>query len=216
MATPPTESCSEEIAASLESLRSIDKRLQDVFKHYIRVGSPMYGAHLLLWGAGHRTATQSLGFQQMVEQSNMTCAHALVRLQLDTALRLHAGILFGHLDGFSNKVMAGQKVDKLRDRSGQRLTDRYLARNISQQHPWVERVYVATSGNIHLSARHIHLSLGEWDEAGGFGVRIDADDRALPPELFLEAVEGFYAITALIIEQLVLWFRILERDMPAR
>jgi hypothetical protein len=157
---------------------------------------------------------QSFGFQQMVEQRNMTCAHALVRLQLDTVLRLQAGILYGHLDEFAKKVMEGEKVDRLRDPSGQRLTDRYLSRNISQAYPWVDRVYVATSGNIHLSARHIHLSLGEWDETGGFGVRIDVNDRALSPELFLEAIEGFEAITALIIEQLVIWFRVLERDTP--
>ncbi|UQT49356.1 hypothetical protein M5E87_05605 [Flavonifractor plautii] len=69
------------------------------------------------------------GFIAMVKARNLTCAAALLRLQLDNCMRLYALYIAEDRKGFINSLMDGGKIDKLRDKSGQQMQDWYLKKS---------------------------------------------------------------------------------------
>lgn len=128
-------------------------------------------------------------------------------MQLDTALRLWAGFMYGNLATFAEHVHGGGSVRKLKSSRGLPLTDRTLVDDLAKQYPWVARVYAATSGSIHLSERHINLVLHVADEdPPGLSVRMGPEDELVSDDIFLESCEAFAAITRLVIDIIDRWF----------
>ena len=96
----------------------------------------------------------------MIRDQNFICAGALLRLQLDTALRIMAGFIVEEPHKFADAVMAGSRINRMKDREGKRMTDRYLVTKMSKNFPGVETVYEQTSNYIHFSNIHI-LSMSD-------------------------------------------------------
>lgn len=56
----------------------------------------------------------------------MTSAQTLLRAHIDTALRFSAALRVEDPHKFAIDVMAGERIDKMKDQSGQHLRDAYL------------------------------------------------------------------------------------------
>ena len=91
----------------------------------------------------------------MIEQRNSFCAFAIVRMQIDTVLRLHAGSLVTDHQKFCHDVLGGEQINHLMSDDGSPMTDRYLRKQVAKQHPGIDAVYEVTSGDIHFSHRAI-------------------------------------------------------------
>lgn len=63
-----------------------------------------------------------------------------------------------NIDDFALKVLGGKQISNLKDRDGNKMTDRYLTRIISEIDglDWVTDVYKAGSGYVHLSNYIMH------------------------------------------------------------
>lgn len=110
---------------------------------------------LLSYAALKRTLLLIDGFARMVEERNLVCAGALLRVQLDTALRFHAAFLVDDQQRFAEAILKGVKVSALRDREDQKLTDRFLRDSAAQEFPWIVDVYEHASGFVHFSEKHL-------------------------------------------------------------
>jgi hypothetical protein len=130
-------------------------------------------------GVARRATALSAGFRAMVDQRKSLCALPIVRMQLDTALRLYAGFFAPDHRAFCRRVMDGDRIDRIKADDGQRMNDKYLCRRVAQRNPWMNDVYELTSGYVHLSERHISAVLDRTDELGPH-VALGTMDRREP------------------------------------
>ena len=155
---------SESLEASLAKLKDLDKAHLELGKQMFEAfGGALYSMDLLAAGALNRSKAHIAGFRQLVEVKNLICAGALLRLQLDTALRFHAAFLVEQPHEFALAVLGGQQVRDLKDRDSRKMTDAYLVEKLGQQFDWVPRVYERTSGYVHLSATHLLSAMGQTE-----------------------------------------------------
>ena len=113
-------------------------KLEVVSKSTIGLGRKMLETHAiyrfdLYCGAVlNRTINLVEGFSKQVRDSNFISAAPLVRIHLDSPLRLFAAYQVDYnIHDFAEKIMSGQQIDKLKDRHGQQMKDAYLAKQLS-------------------------------------------------------------------------------------
>jgi hypothetical protein len=64
-------------------------------------------------------------------------------------------------------VLKGGEFRKLKDASGNALTDRRLLELAAPIHPWLDDVYSATSGWVHFSPEHVRAAWQAKEDEGG-------------------------------------------------
>lgn len=163
-------------------------------------GSKTYVSDLFVFGVASRTMALSSAYIGMVQQQNYLTAAALVRLQLDSAMRLFGSSLVANFPAFCKAVIDGERISKMKDRKGKLLTDRYLAQALKEIFPAAESVYDATSGFVHLSGTHIFgLVMNSDDDTGVMEMFIGATSPAASDQLWEESAAGFSHITRIIV-----------------
>jgi hypothetical protein len=183
----------ETLEEKLAKIERADDQMRQHFVRAMKAEPSIYVSDFIILGAIKRTFALSDGFRGHIRDRNFTCAAALARLQLDTALRLYAGSLFNDSEAYAQAVFEGKRIDKLKDKHGKRLTDSYLAEKLSEKYPWVKKVYENLCDFIHLSNRHFFTSIAKMDDTERtFHLQISAQDTPRPDSDYFEIVEGFY------------------------
>jgi len=196
---------------AVDALRSIHNTIESLNSRlisYYEGNHDFYTTDFLVFAVTKRTLSMGRAFLAMIAIPNFGVAAALLRMQLDTALRFSAMALVESPTKFASDILGDLRIDKMRSRTGQRLTDRYLVQRLSASAsaPWIERVYEETSGFIHLSGRHMYQtfeSLNETDRTVKFVM--SAEDVSRPPSAYIEIVTAFDATTGLIVSLLTSW-----------
>ncbi len=195
------------LSGRLAVLVRLDEQLFELTMGYLSE-SALYPMDFLANGAVKRALALSSGFRSMIEAKNMVCAGALLRLQVDTALRVYAAYIVPAPHEFASAVLEGAKVSDLKDRDGNRMHDGYLVRRLADEEKcgWLPRVYRETSGYVHFSGKHIFSTFTSVDDEGHtIQMRISAADEHLPAEIYEEAVDAFIAATELLAKFLHGW-----------
>ncbi|MGO9916323.1 MAG: hypothetical protein ACLQIB_16705 [Isosphaeraceae bacterium] len=161
-----------------------------------------------LWiNAGIRRSMQILdGFTAMVRARNISCAGALLRVQIDTALRLFACTLVNP-DDFTVAALKGERLDRLTDQTGKRLTDAYLVDKLSKVTPrfaWLRDVYERTSGFIHMSGNHM-LVMAEVGQDMAVTFEISLSDDRWPEGEMARAADTFSDATDIVLWLVTTW-----------
>jgi hypothetical protein len=141
----------EIVAALIASEKAITHACVDHFTN----NKPITYADLFSMGVARRSLSMSSGFRSMVEQRNSLCALPIVRMQLDTVLRLYAGFFVTDHQQFCREVFKGVQIDRIKSDDGQKVKDHYLVDRVAQRNPWIADGYKRTSGHIHFSRQHI-------------------------------------------------------------
>lgn len=123
------------------------------------LGSVVSDIEFFILGAVKRTSSLAEGFCAMVETKNTLSAAALLRLQIDTAMRVHGLSLVEDAEAAGEALMAGQQFNRLISRDGKRLRDAFLHECLSKKHPWVSKAYLDASSYVHLSGDHMKTSI---------------------------------------------------------
>lgn len=154
----------EEISSTLrESLLNLERKEED----FISLGKRMlsnqnqYLFDLFCTAALNRSLNLVRGFILLMNDKNFISAAPLVRVHLDTLLRLYAfSLIDQNIDEVTLKIMTEGSMRKLRSRDGCYLRDDYLVNSIShhEQFKWVKPLYKILSGFVHLSELHILAS----------------------------------------------------------
>lgn len=192
---------------ALAELEAVHLRLgKEMFEAF---GGAMYGMDLLAAGALNRSKAHIAGFSTLIKAKNLICSGALLRLQLDTAMRFFAAFLVERPHDFAMSVLRGEKVRDLKDRSGKKMTDVYLCQKLGEEFEWVPRVYERTSGYVHLSSTHLMSALSPSSGADvddwTFTIKISAEDKPLPETIYIEASDAFRAATGILLRYVEGW-----------
>lgn len=156
---------SDKVLKKLGLLNGRKTELKDIIKDMLKADNgKLFIADIYALGAAKRTFNTISGFILLVEHFNMICARALLRTQIDTAIRFFAMYIVPNPEDFVMQVLAGKKISDLCDTKGNRLSDRYLISLLSSDYPWLETVYKNLSGYIHLSSSHLFDSITSIDD----------------------------------------------------
>jgi len=200
----------ESLEASLEKLAYLDKLHLELGKAmYEAYGGAIYGMDLLATAALNRSKAHIAGFRRLIESHNLLCAGAILRLQLDTALRFHAAFLVKKPHDFAVEILSGKKMKDMRDQEGKLLTDTYLVKKLGKEFEWVPRVYDRTSGYVHFSATHMMAALSvdkdDDDSTKMITGKISDTDKPLPEWIYIEACDAFCASTEILLKYIHGW-----------
>ncbi|MEQ2655238.1 hypothetical protein AAAT68_00070 [Lawsonibacter asaccharolyticus] len=161
----------------------------------ISIAGDIIGSTVLLVDLGfspllNRSLQLTDGFIAMIKARNLTCAATLLRLQLDNCMRLYALYIAEDRKAFINSLMAGEKIDKLRDKNGQQMKDWYLKKELTKLDTQFSTVYDNTSGYIHFSGKAFYqsVSAGE-DNTLEFQVSHTTPEKLNP--ILLECVRAY-------------------------
>lgn len=194
------------IEETLEGLEEDRKALLATAERMARAyGATLYAFDVFANGAIARSLALAKGFREMIVQRNLVCAGALVRLQLDTALRMTAGWSVDNPHAFAMSVARGERIDRMKDRHGNRLLDKKLVENVAKDHPWVPKVYEVASDFIHLSDRHLARAFGLTDDGKRFSTCVSSDDPPGLDDSYVEAIVYFRKATHLLLHYLEGW-----------
>lgn len=164
--------------------------------------APYYHMDLVFSAALRRSFSLTHGFFDLVTAENYISAAPLVRLQLDNAIRTVASIHVHDGGNFIRHVAKGKRIDQLRDKDGNRLTDKHIVDHLVQNEnlPWVRRVYQEGSRFVHLSDVHL------FGLADGEGQLFDREPM-FTDLAFLALVETFVMATELFDVYVEYWLR---------
>ncbi|MGL4322693.1 MAG: hypothetical protein ACRCTD_01535 [Beijerinckiaceae bacterium] len=130
-------------------------------------------------GVAKRALSLSEAIFNLIDQEMAVAAATLARPHLDTLLRLHSLWLVENPSEHVSAIMAGERLDRRKDRSGKKLTDQYLVQSLAKQEglEWVANVYETTNGFVHLSNRAIFQAFKEKIEEQERAFRLEISPR---------------------------------------
>ncbi|OSI68585.1 hypothetical protein BSZ22_20675 [Bradyrhizobium canariense] len=164
----------------------------------VGAGTNLSYADFFIFGALRRTLAQSRGFRDLINSRNFPCAAAILRLQIDTAMRVNVLGLIDDVDQACRAVLDGEQFNRLKDRDGTKLSDAHLRRKLAEKHPWISKVYEQTSNFVHLSGKHFEVSIARTDDESRIAYfQISGHDPHRPEETYFEAVDAFFEATKL-------------------
>ncbi len=152
-------------SAVLADIERSERKILDTYQRHC--SGPVVYQHFFLFGIARRALAQSAAFRQMIADRNSLVAAAIVRMQLDTVLRVYALFFVSDPEDFAKQVFSGKPINRLHAADGHLLTDKYLANQLSVRNSWVPTVYAETSGYIHFSHRHMKAAIELIDEKTG-------------------------------------------------
>jgi len=200
----------------LEELEKISSATKNLGRqlHAITPNISMFDLYLIT--ALNRTVNINKAFDDLSKANNFIAAAPLVRINLDTLLRLYAARLSKDgLNEFARRVILDHKqinemksFEKDDKNQFRKLTDNYLKKSLSsiEGYDWVEKVYNVGSSFIHLDGSLFFASRSIIsDEDRTMKLTIGTHDSFIPNSEKEGATIWMIKITSGIIQQAQLW-----------
>lgn len=164
----------------------------------------------LLIAALNRTVNISKAYTTLIRDNNFIAAAPLVRINIDTLLRLYASIISEFdRNTFASKVMDGEIIKNMKlNGTGTKLDDRTLYLELSKIEgmEWVTDIYKAGSSFVHLEKSHIFSSLKIADDKERIvNMTIGFHDAFVPESEKFGSTVWMNKIIDSIIQQTQIW-----------
>lgn len=130
------------------------------------------------------------GFVVMLRERNLTCAGALLRLQMDNCMRTYAAFIAKDRNAVADCLIDGTPIKHLEDENGKKMVDWYLKEELTKIEPSFSRVYEQASGYIHLSSKAFYQTVEDIDDKG-FTVQVGHQLPEKRNEPLLEGASAF-------------------------
>ncbi|MDO9413812.1 MAG: hypothetical protein Q7T81_14690 [Pseudolabrys sp.] len=95
----------ETLDEKLAKIKKHEDFLLEMFTAFIKPNAPFFTGDLVLYGIANRSLSISSGFRAMIAARNFTCAAPLLRMQLDTAVRLFSARLVTDPAHYANSIL---------------------------------------------------------------------------------------------------------------
>ena len=143
--------------------------LSDLRKDGISLAAGIIGKSLLkedffFCASADRCLNLINGFIIMLCERNLTCAGALLRLQMDNCMRSYAAFIAQDKDAVVDCILSGDPINKQLSNSGKKLSDGYLKKEISKIDSQFETVYNQASGYVHLSEKAFYQTVVKCED----------------------------------------------------
>jgi hypothetical protein len=202
------ETSAPNLSERLARIEKLEKEIIRKCAALMKPGTSATCSDFFVVGATHRLLAQARGFRELVAAKNFPCAAAILRMQLDTAMRVNALLLVEDMnDACSQTVVDGVRFNTLKAADGTKLSDAYLRAKLSAKYPWVNSVYEQTSDFVHLSGRHFWSSIVHTDDQTHTAYFfISGGDPPRPDEDYFEIVDTFFEATKLVGTMIIAYF----------
>jgi|SRR5665647_194467 len=163
----------------------------------------IYVPDLLMWSFAQRSYALVDGFLGAFDTWNLLVAAPLVRLQLDTLVRLSYATTCPDMDALTRALLDGVEFRAMKDETGQRLLDGRLVERSQALHPWLKPVYEKACGWVHFSP--VHLFLGTQARDGKLSGHLPLHPDVLPERLLSEVLGAMLQATQDLVDYLSGW-----------
>lgn len=158
----------------------------------------------------NRTVNLNKGFTTLMRQNNFIAAAPLVRINMDSLLRLYAPRISEYdINTFSSKVLAGEHIRKMKHHNGKdKLTDSFLVEKLSEIEgmEWIKSIYEAGNSFVHFGDGIIFSSQRVADEQQRtVNVTVGFHDTFIPDSEKEGAIIWMSLITDSIVQQVQIW-----------
>lgn len=195
-----------------ELLISLDNKGKAIIKlgpQLHAVSSQFEYFDILLIGVLNRTINLNRAFINLVKESNFIAAAPLIRINLDSFLRLYAAhVVDMEFNLFAKSVLGGEHIRRMKAYDTKlKLTDAYLCERLShiEGKNWVTKVYEAGNSFVHFGDTIVKSSQLTDDETMTITQTIGLHDRFIPDSEILGGVVWMNEITDSIVEQAQIW-----------
>lgn len=145
------------------------------------IGKNLFKDDLFFCATINRCINLIDGFYLLLNTRNLTCAGAILRLQLDNCLRTYAAFIAEDRSKVIECIINGRRIDKEKDTQGHKMTDGYLKEKLGELDPSIIMIYDNTSGYIHLSDKAFYETVVNCDNNGlGFQIGRELPERRNP------------------------------------
>jgi hypothetical protein len=164
----------------------------------------------IIISALNRTVNINKAYTTLIRDNNFIAAAPLVRINMDTLLRLYASIISEFdRNTFASKVIDGELIKKMKLRgTKQALNDRTLHEELSKvkDMEWVSRIYEAGSSFVHFEKSHFIFSRSiSDDESRLMHMTIGFHDAFVPEDQKFGSAVWMNKVIDSIIQQAQLW-----------
>ena len=165
--------------------------------------APIFPLDLITFGAVKRNLSLTAAIRLLVESWNIVCARAVLRLHIDTSLRYSAAWLVNKPHDFATRILSGERMDRMKDKDGKRLTDAHIVEVRSSDYPWLPDVYANLSGYVHFSGSHVFDTFASMNgETRSVSFEISDTDMKFPEASWVEVLECFRHATEILAHYL--------------
>jgi hypothetical protein len=181
-------------------LTSFSEHMRDV------AGQPLYATDLIVFGIMDRSIGLVDAMPKLLADENIHAFSPLLRIQLDSLLRLHAFRIVYSREELASHVIAGKPFKNFKDMDGNKLTDRHLVSSLKNELPWVEPMYDSLCGWVHFSESHVFAAASEGHEDRAIEIGIGFYRKKVNPQIIEEATQAIKAIHEAIISVVGAYF----------
>lgn len=182
--------------AYFETLIQYEKKLKELRAQGIIIAKSIIGEtltkdDLFFCASLDRCLRLTDGIIPMLKDRNLTCAGALLRLQMDNCMRTYAAFIAADKAKVIDCIISGDPINKEKDFTGKKMSDGHLKKVISKIDNQFSQVYDQASGFIHLSSKAFYQTVADVGEEGRLDFQFGC---ALPEkrnEPLLECGEAF-------------------------
>ncbi|MBV2127574.1 hypothetical protein [Arsukibacterium indicum] len=183
----------------LAALGELQKNFESVGRELFEAcEGQLFPADALFLASCNRALQVLHGFMLILRNNGYSCGVALLRIQLDSILRLHGITLTADPHDSANKVIQGEKLSKIKDKAGRQLSDAYLVDRLTEINPWLKDTYRHCSSYIHLSDTSFHHLLDKSEQVPNTNERklyIGSDESEIAEKYKIELIQAFSVAT---------------------
>lgn len=197
----------ERLNNELDSLDKISKSLIQTGKTMLETHA-VYPFDLYCGAILNRTINLNYGFIGQTRDDNFISSAPLVRISLDSLLRLFAAYQVDYnIDDFAKKVIEGMSINNMKDKSGARMTDSYLADSLSKKRGfnWVRKIYNTGNEYVHFTSQHIFASIELNHATKEVNGLVAKGDAFIPIDEKIWAAKAMIQITVGITMYILKW-----------
>jgi hypothetical protein len=138
-----------------------------------------------------KTTSNAHAFEAMIKLKNTIAATAIVRMQIEIAMRIHGLTLVDDVEDAGTKLMKGEKYSSLAFKgSNKKLTDTALHLELSKLYQWVTAAYESTCAAVHLDRMNIGHKLVSINDKVFYNLA--GVDKDFPDERYYHLVDTFF------------------------
>lgn len=194
----------------LQTLAQISTLIECHFHEGRKIASgDIFPADALALAALNRSLALMRSFDLLMRNEGYIAAGALLRMQLDNAIRLHGiFMLTENPHAIADQMFGGKKLDSMKSRDGNRLQDKVLRDEFVKVFPWADIAYRFGSDFVHLSGQHIvhFVKRSPLINSGqGRSFTIGDDDAHVSDGAKISLAENFELVTRSVLEVVRRW-----------
>ena len=158
------------------------------------IGQTLIKEDLFFCAALDRSVQLSEGFIVLLQERNLSCAGALLRLQMDNCMRTYAAFIAADKDAVIDCIIHGRKIRDQVDVDGKKMTDANLKKKMAAFNASFPAVYDQASGYVHFSDMAFYQTVVSIDDSTiEWQIGQALQERFNP--LLLEAADAFIHFT---------------------